>query len=64
MKKNEKTAGTSGSQTPKNIRVNTQTDPCDIEPIPHTESGPVSELEVEDAVEVINPDPASMESRG
>ena len=51
------------SQTPKNVKVDTQVKPEDMEPVKASKEG-VSWEEVEDATLVINPDVNSMESRG
>lgn len=53
------------SQTPKNIKVNTQVKPQDMEPVKGGKSkNGVSWSEVEEATVVVNPDVDSMESRG
>lgn len=61
----EKKNKTQCSQTPKNIKVNTQVKPQDAEPVKRGKKGDgVSWKEVEDATIVVNPDVDSMESRG
>lgn len=61
----EKKNKTQCSQTPKNIKVNTQVKPQDMEPVKRKEDESRSSwAEVEDATVLINPDADSMESRG
>ena len=52
------------SQTPKNIKVNTQAADDDLVASMVKDSAGVSDAEVETAVNKINPDVNSMESRG
>lgn len=52
------------SLTPKNICVNTQATGDDIIAASKPDSEGVSEMEVEEAVTMINPDANSMDSRG
>lgn len=60
----DKKSKTQCSQTPKNIKVNTQVKPQDVEPVKDTTGQKVTWNEVEDATIIINPDSDSMESRG
>lgn len=60
----DKKSKTQCSQTPKNIRVDTQVKPQDVEPVDERSENGVSWNEVEDATILINPDSNSMESRG